>query len=200
MFGIYDLESQRGTPARIIVEGEALSWPNSALENKGLDSTLYGLRRARGLTALPDSLSDGEQGLNLPERQDPIFLALHRVLHRTRHPDGQNGCYPVTDPCPHFPTIAALLRGMVERFLNAIQGLDVCFIADDTLEQLPLPSRVGQTGVGGINFHQLRMRRVTEALLALSCSPRGFTASNLASQVCNQSGQAEREYGPRHAT
>jgi hypothetical protein len=66
---------------------------------------------------------------------------------------------------------------MVERFLNALQGLDVSFIADDTLQQLPLPSSVGQTRVGGINFHQLRMRRVTEALLALSSSPRGFTAS-----------------------
>jgi hypothetical protein len=120
-------------------------------------------------------------------------LLLEAIVQKTR-------VLPCNRSLPHFPTIVALLRGMVERFLNALQALDVCFIADDSLEHLPLPSQVGKTRVGGINFHQLRMRRVTEALLALSSSPRGFTASGLAYRVRVLSGQTDGEYGPCHAT
>ena len=119
-------------------------------------------------------------------------LRIEAIVQNTR-------ALPCNRSLPHFPTIVALLRSMVERFLNALQGLDVCFIADDTLEQLPLSSQVGKTRVGGINFHQLRMRRVTEAVLALSSAPRGFTASDLACQVRALSGQTEDEYSPRHA-
>jgi DNA-binding transcriptional ArsR family regulator len=119
-------------------------------------------------------------------------LRIEAIVQNTR-------ALPCNRSLPHFPTIVALLRGRVERFLNALQGLDVCFIADDTLEQLPLPSQVGKTRVGGINFHQLRMRRVTEALLALSGSPGGFTASDLASRVRVRSGPSPGEYSPRHA-
>ena len=120
-------------------------------------------------------------------------LRVEAIVQNTR-------ALPCNRSLPHFPTIVALLRGMVERFLNALQGLDVCFIADDTLEHLPLSSLVGITRVGGINFHQLRMRRVTEALLALSSSPLGFTAAGLAFRVRALSGQTDGEYGPRHAT
>ncbi len=62
---------------------------------------------------------------------------------------------------------------MLEGFLNALYCVDVPFIADDTLEQLPTPSQVGNTKVGGIDFNKARMRRVAEALLALSSSPTG---------------------------
>jgi len=43
------------------------------------------------------------------------------------------------------------------------------------------------------------MRRVAEAALALSASPAGFTASQLAQQVRSMSGQPESEYGARRA-
>ena len=48
---------------------------------------------------------------------------------------------------PNFPKMVELLRGMLERFLNTLHCLDVCFIADDTLEKLPRASRVGKTTV-----------------------------------------------------
>jgi hypothetical protein len=51
------------------------------------------------------------------------------------------------------------------------------------LEQLPAASRVGKTIVGGIDLNKARMRRVIEALLALSSSPNGFTASEVAARV-----------------
>ena len=67
------------------------------------------------------------------------------------------------------------------------------------LWNLPLPTQVGRTKVGGIDFNQPRMRRVAEAVLALSTSPEGFTASALAAKVREMSGQAETDYGPRRA-
>ena len=43
------------------------------------------------------------------------------------------------------------------------------------------------------------MRRVIEALLALSTSPNGFTASEVAARVCALTKQSPSQYGPRHA-
>jgi hypothetical protein len=71
--------------------------------------------------------------------------------------------------------------------------------------KLPLPTKMGQTKVGGIDFHKPRMRQVAEAVMALSTSPSspagpaGFTASNLAQRVRKMNGQAEADYGPRRA-
>ena len=100
---------------------------------------------------------------------------------------------------PCLGEIVTRLHGILERFLNAVGCMDACFVADDTLENLPLPAQVGQTKVGGIDFNKPRMRRVVEAVLALSTSPAGFTASELAQQVRTMSSQAESTYGPRRA-
>jgi len=100
---------------------------------------------------------------------------------------------------PCFGEIVVRLHGILERFLNALGCLDACFVADDTLENLPLPAQVGRTKVGGIDFNKPRMRRVAEAVLALSTSPAGFTASELAQKVRAMSGEMEPDYGPRRA-
>src|SRR5258705_12671591 len=52
---------------------------------------------------------------------------------------------------------------------------------------------------GGIDLNKARMRRVIEALLALSSSPNGFTASEVAARVRALSKQSPSQYGPRHA-
>ena len=74
-------------------------------------------------------------------------------------------------------------KSILERFMDALSCIDQCFIADRMLEQLPAPSQVGKTKVGGIDLNKPRMRWVVEAVIALSPSPGGFTASQLASQV-----------------
>jgi hypothetical protein len=99
----------------------------------------------------------------------------------------------------YFPQIVVEAKGILERFMNALSCIDQCFIADRMLEQLPAPSQVGKTAVGGIDLNKLRMRRVIEALIALSPSPGGFTASELASQVRVLSKQTESEYSSRRA-
>ena len=73
------------------------------------------------------------------------------------------------------------------------------FIADEMLEQLPAPAQGGKTKVGGIDLNKPRMRWVAEAIIALSPSPGGFTASELARQVQMLSNQIESEYGARRA-
>ena len=98
-----------------------------------------------------------------------------------------------------FPEILRRLRGMLERFMEALSCIDQCFIGDEMLERLPLPSRVGKSIVGGIDLNKPRLRHVTEAIIALSASPDGFTASALADQVRALGNQSLSAYGPRQA-
>ena len=85
--------------------------------------------------------------------------------------------------------------------MNALSCIDQCFIADSMLDELPTPSRVGTTKVGGIDLNKPRMRWVVEAVIALclSLSPQGFTASELARQVRMLSNQAQGQYDARRA-
>jgi hypothetical protein len=94
-----------------------------------------------------------------------------------------------------FPRIVTELRGILERFTQALSCIDQCFISDEALEQLPAPSHVGKTKVGGIDFNKPRMRHVTAAVVALSTSPRGFTASQLAARVrdCGEADYQSRQ-------
>ena len=115
-------------------------------------------------------------------------LRIEAVAHNTR----QLNCGRSLDK---FPDVVSRLKGVLERFADALSCIDQCFIADDMLEQLPAASRVGKTIVGGIDLNKARMRAVVEAVIALSASPNGFTASDVAAQVRDRHAQ----YGPRHA-
>jgi hypothetical protein len=98
-----------------------------------------------------------------------------------------------------FPEIVRRLKGMLERFMEALSCIDQCFIGDEMLEGLPSASRVGKSVVGGIDLNKPRMRHVTEAVIALSASADGFTAPALAAQVRALGNQSQSAYGPRHA-
>jgi hypothetical protein len=98
-----------------------------------------------------------------------------------------------------FPEVVSPLKGVLERFADALSCIDQCFIADDILEQLPTASRVGNTIVGGIDLNKARMRAVVEAVIALSSSPNGFTASDVAARVRALGNDRHPLYGPRHA-
>ena len=98
-----------------------------------------------------------------------------------------------------FPEIVVQAKSILERFMDALSCIDQCFIADRMLEQLPVASQIGKTKVGGIDLNKARMRWVIESVIALSPSPDGFTASDLASQVRVLSKQSESEYGARRA-
>jgi hypothetical protein len=115
-------------------------------------------------------------------------LRIEAVAHNTR----ELNCGRALDK---FPEVVSRLKGVLERFADALSCIDQCFIADDMLEQLPAASQVGKTVVGGIDLNKTRMRAVVEAVIALSTSPNGFAASDIAARV-----QARcPSYGPRHA-
>jgi hypothetical protein len=66
-----------------------------------------------------------------------------------------------------FPRILMQAKGILERFMDALSCIDQCFIADSMLEELPAPSSVGKTKVGGIDLNKARIRWVVEAVIAL---------------------------------
>ncbi len=119
-------------------------------------------------------------------------LRIEVIVHNTKE-------YRWGRSLPCFPEIVTRLKGILERFLNALGCINACFVSDETLEKLPEPAQIGRTRVGGIDLNKPRIRRVAGAVLALSASPTGFTASELARQVCSMSGQTESEYGARRA-
>jgi hypothetical protein len=98
-----------------------------------------------------------------------------------------------------FPKIVGWMRGVLERFLDALHCIEVCFISDDQLEKLPEPSIVGKTRVGGIDLNRSRMRLALRAIVALSTSPRGFTARDVSIKARSLVGLPEDAYSWRQA-
>jgi hypothetical protein len=99
----------------------------------------------------------------------------------------------------NFPTIVARLKAILYRFLDHLQSIDACFIADDTLDTLAQASYLGQTRMAGIDLNKPRLRAVLEALISLALSPTGFTASDLAAKVRDILHLSPDAYLPRHA-
>lgn len=119
-------------------------------------------------------------------------LRFEAMVHNTK----ALGCGRVV---AKFPQIVARLRTMVMEFLNTLHAADQAFIADDTLEQLPVPAVLGQTRVGGIDLNKARMRSVLAAVLTLAPAPQGFRVAEVAAQVRAITGQTADVYGTRQA-
>jgi hypothetical protein len=89
-----------------------------------------------------------------------------------------------------FPVIIARLAGMAERFATTLDCADISFIADGTLDELPLPSRLGATHTGGIDRNKPRTSAALSAALALTAAPSGFTVADFTARVRAMTGQA----------
>jgi hypothetical protein len=98
-----------------------------------------------------------------------------------------------------FGQIITRLAGMAERFCTALDCVDVAFVADGVLDELPAPSQIGATRVGGIDLNKPRARNAVSAVLALAASPDGFTVTRFAEKVRAMTGQDEHDYTVRHA-
>ena len=119
-------------------------------------------------------------------------LRFEAIVHNTRN----LGCGRVL---ARFPEIITRLNGMLERFLTTLDCIDAAFVPDQTLDQLPLPSQIGSTRVGGVDLNQPRIRAALQAVLALAPAPDGFTVAQLAAKVQQQTGQTDRAYTTRQA-
>jgi hypothetical protein len=83
--------------------------------------------------------------------------------------------------------------------LTTLDGVDVAFISDETVDQLPRPSRAGKVRVGGVDLNNARMQAALTAVLALGPSPMGFGVALLNAKVQSMTGQSEADYTQRHA-
>ena len=83
----------------------------------------------------------------------------------------------------HFAEITDSLKAILEHFVGVLNGIDVCFIDDKTLDTWPRASKLGATRVAGIDINKARIRIVMQAVIALSVKPNGFSASELADKV-----------------
>jgi hypothetical protein len=68
--------------------------------------------------------------------------------------------------------------------------VDIGFLPDGVLDQLPLPCQVGATKVGGVDLNKPRLRTALPAVLALSAAPGGFTVADLAAKVNASTGDS----------
>jgi len=118
-------------------------------------------------------------------------LRIEAIAHNAR----DLRCGVVID---RLPRIIESLKAIVERFMSALNGVDVSFIDAGAVETWHLPSTVGTSRIGGIDINQRRMRAVMEAVIALSINPRGFGTSDLAAKV--REIIPDVDYQPRQAS
>jgi hypothetical protein len=117
-------------------------------------------------------------------------LRFEAVVHNTK----QLRCGRVLD---RFPEIITRLAGMVDRFATTLDCVDVTFIGDGLLDQLPLPAQIGTTRVGGVDLNKPRIRAALSAALALSATPGGFTVTEFTTKVHAMTGQTDSDYTTR---
>ena len=79
-----------------------------------------------------------------------------------------------------FPPIVTRLKQIANQFLDHVYAMDATFVSDATLDELPQPSCLGKTKIGGIDINRPRTRTVLNAALSLACAPRGFTVGDFA--------------------
>ena len=99
----------------------------------------------------------------------------------------------------NFPAIVARLAAMVDRFTSMLDCVDVAFLPDGILDQLPTPSQLGSGRVGGVDINRPRARAALTAVLALAVAPDGFTVGDLAGKVRSLTGQNQDEFTVRQA-
>src|SRR5260221_4709853 len=89
----------------------------------------------------------------------------------------------------------AYLMRLAGRFSRRIRG----YAKAHNIAVIDCPAGQRKHDLAEIDLNKTRMRGVLEALIALSASPNGFTASQVAARVCALTKQSPSLYGPRHA-
>jgi hypothetical protein len=108
-------------------------------------------------------------------------LRFEAITHNTK----QLRCGRVLD---RFGDIVDRLADMVDRFTTTLDCVDIGFLPEDTLDQLPLPSQLGATRIGGVDLNKPRIRTALAAVLALAAAPGGFTVTDLTTKVHTMTG------------
>jgi hypothetical protein len=118
-------------------------------------------------------------------------LRVEAIAHNTRD---LGGCGRVLG---RWGDITSRLGDITDRFCTTLDCVDVGFIADGLLDELPRPSQLGAVRVGGIDLNKERIRNALAAVLALAASPSGFTVTQFTDKVRALTGQDEHAYSTR---
>jgi hypothetical protein len=117
-------------------------------------------------------------------------LRFEAIAHHTK----QLGCGRTLDK---FPQITTRLTGMVDRFTSMLDCVELGFLPDGILDQLPAPSKLAATRVGGIDLNRPRVRDALAATLALAVAPAGFTVAEFTTKVRAMTGHTPEDYSVR---
>jgi hypothetical protein len=98
-----------------------------------------------------------------------------------------------------LPRMVRGLKAILERFLDSLSCMDRCFVSGMRFEDLPESSIVGGARVAGVDFNRARTWQGARAVLALSATSDGFSASAFANHVRRQTTASPQDYGPRQA-
>jgi hypothetical protein len=118
------------------------------------------------------------------------ILRFEAIAHHTK----QLGCGRTLDK---FPQITSRLTAMVDRFTSMLDCVEVGFLPDGILDQLPAPSQIAATRVGGIDLNRPRVRAALAAALALAVAPAGFTVAEFTARVRAMTGNTPEDYSIR---
>jgi len=117
-------------------------------------------------------------------------LRFEAIVHNTK----QLGCGRTLD---RFGQITTRLTAMVDRFTSMLDCVDTGFLPDGILDQLPAPSQIAGTRIGGIDMNIPRVRAGLAAALALAVAPAGFTGAQFTAQARAMTGQTPDDYSTR---
>ena len=117
-------------------------------------------------------------------------LRFEAIAHHTK----QLGCGRRLDK---FPQIITRLTGMVDRFTSMLDCVELGFLPDGILDQLPAPSKLGATRTGGLDMNLPRVRAALAAALAFAVAPAGFTVAEFTTKVREMTGQTPEDYSVR---
>jgi len=179
----------------------SISRRNSRLSSSSSDiatASSGGKSRSRTVYDLPD-LSPLRCGQSTLKEYTPATRPLHRgrVAHNTS--------LPATGPWSDSPASCTNSMSILGRS-RRLACVDQCFIAGDTLEQLPAPSRVGHTTVGGLDFNKPRTRHVAPGHPGRALRPAAFppptspSASATGRAVCLRGRASTRGVRPQEVS
>jgi hypothetical protein len=103
-----------------------------------------------------------------------------------RYNTKQLRCSRVLD---RFGDIIIRLTGLVDRSCTSLDCVDVGFLPQDTLDELPLPSHLGATRIGGVDLNKPPLRSALTAVPALAAASGEFTVTDLTAKVHAMTGQ-----------
>jgi hypothetical protein len=117
-------------------------------------------------------------------------LRFEAIVHNTK----QLGCGRTLD---RFGQIIPRLTAMVDRFTTMLDCVEIGFLPDGTLDQLPAPSQLAGTRIGGLDMNRPQVRAALAATLALAVAPAGFIVARFTAQVRAMTGQTPDGYSTR---